>query len=205
MTRSHTQRDRRAEILEVAGPLFLANGYQGTSMSEIASAVGGSKGTLYTYFPKKEALFEAFMQQRTQARAAFVFEFPTQTHDLKTVLARFGQRYLELIVDEASVTLLRLLYNEAPRFPEIGRIFYESCILVGRQQLASYLALAHRNGELAVYDPDITAEQFLILCHAKVHMALMLCVQPTITAAEAETVVSAAVETFMAAHGAKRG
>src|SRR3546814_7944549 len=38
---------------------LLANGYAGTTMSSIASAVGGSKTTLWTYFPSKEALFEA--------------------------------------------------------------------------------------------------------------------------------------------------
>ncbi|WP_459856382.1 TetR/AcrR family transcriptional regulator [Humidesulfovibrio idahonensis] len=204
MARSRTQRDRRTEILAVAGPLFAANGYQGTSMSEIAAAVGGSKGTLYTYFPRKEALFEAVILQRTQARAAIVFEFPTRTGDLRTVLTRFGLRYLELVVDESSVTLLRLLYNEAPRFPEIGRIFHERCILVGRRQLAAYLALAQRDGEMAACDPDMAAEQFLMLCHAKVHMARMLCVQPAITADEAEEVVAAAVATFLAAHGANR-
>src|SRR3546814_14826440 len=50
---------RRKAFVEAARKGFLANGYAGTTMSSIASAVGGSKTTLWTYFPSKEALFEA--------------------------------------------------------------------------------------------------------------------------------------------------
>ena len=40
-------RDRRSEILDVAGEIFLDQGYAAASMSAIAARLGGSKGTLY--------------------------------------------------------------------------------------------------------------------------------------------------------------
>lgn len=43
-------------ILWTATPLFVAQGYTGTTADEIAKACGISKKTLYKYFPTKEAL-----------------------------------------------------------------------------------------------------------------------------------------------------
>src|SRR3546814_13671240 len=50
---------RRKAFVDAARDLFFANGYAGTTMSSIASKVGGSKTTLWTYFPSKEELFAA--------------------------------------------------------------------------------------------------------------------------------------------------
>src|SRR3546814_10973530 len=50
---------RRKAFVDAAREGFFANGYAGTTMSSIASTVGGSKTTLWSYFPSKEALFEA--------------------------------------------------------------------------------------------------------------------------------------------------
>ena len=46
-----SRKDRkRAEIVAIAQDLFFREGYAGTSMSQIAAAVGGSKATLYNHF-----------------------------------------------------------------------------------------------------------------------------------------------------------
>jgi AcrR family transcriptional regulator len=202
MANGRTSRDRRAEILDIAGPLFLENGYQGTSMSQIAAAVGGSKGTLYAYFGNKESLFEAYMQMRVRSKAADVFEFPANTDDVSGVLTRLGHKFLELVTEESSRELLRLLYHEAPRFPEIGRIFYETCLLRGRAQLTAYLIQASDAGALRVPQPELAAEQFLTLCQAKLVMPVMLCVTQGIGPDETEAVIKAAVAMFLAAYGA---
>jgi AcrR family transcriptional regulator len=48
---------KRQAILEIAYRLFRAQGFDGTSMADITSQVGGSKATLYSHFPSKEELF----------------------------------------------------------------------------------------------------------------------------------------------------
>lgn len=204
MTQERSQRDRRTEMLEIAGPLFLEHGYQGTSMSQIAAAVGGSKGTLYAYFENKEALFAAHMEMQVRARGAKVFDFPDHADNLEEMLTRLGRRYLKLITEPDAVSMLRLLYHESPRFPEIGRIFHDTCLLRGRRQLAEYLSRAHDKGVLEIPDPNLAAEQFLMLCHANLIMPLMLCVKTEITEQEAEKVVSSAVALFLAAYKPKR-
>lgn len=54
-------RDLRKEIIEAARGLFIAHGYRGLSMREIAVAVGVSKPALYYHFKDKEELFLAIL------------------------------------------------------------------------------------------------------------------------------------------------
>ena len=55
--------NRREELLDRAGELMAAKGYDGTSMRDIASAVGMLPGSLYYHFESKEALFLALHQR----------------------------------------------------------------------------------------------------------------------------------------------
>ena len=48
---------RRKAIIEAATHVFLVNGFEKTTMSDIATQLGGSKATLYGFFSTKEDLF----------------------------------------------------------------------------------------------------------------------------------------------------
>jgi len=52
---------RRAKILAAATRLFAREGYEGASMSAIASAAGTTKPVLYDHFNSKDALFETLL------------------------------------------------------------------------------------------------------------------------------------------------
>ncbi len=54
---------RKQEILEAAMKLFGEKGYEKTSITEIARAVGVAQGLCYLYFPSKEALFDSAIEQ----------------------------------------------------------------------------------------------------------------------------------------------
>jgi AcrR family transcriptional regulator len=59
-TRERRQREadqRRREILQAAQRLFWRQGYAGTSIPQIARAAELAPGTIYLYFPSKEALY----------------------------------------------------------------------------------------------------------------------------------------------------
>jgi AcrR family transcriptional regulator len=51
----------RARILTEAARLFVASGYHGVSMREVAAAVGVTKPALYHHYADKEALFLAML------------------------------------------------------------------------------------------------------------------------------------------------
>ncbi|GAA5511662.1 HTH-type transcriptional repressor KstR2 [Deinococcus carri] len=52
----------RARILTEAARLFVASGYHGVSMREVAAAVGVTKPALYHHYADKEALFLAMLE-----------------------------------------------------------------------------------------------------------------------------------------------
>jgi len=54
--------DKRGSILSEAAKLFAASGYDRTSMSEIAQALGVSKALFYHYYPSKDALLYAIIR-----------------------------------------------------------------------------------------------------------------------------------------------
>jgi AcrR family transcriptional regulator len=54
---------RREELLDAAQQLFIDKGIGATSIDDIASAAEVAKGTVYLYFPSKEALLHALQQR----------------------------------------------------------------------------------------------------------------------------------------------
>lgn len=50
---------KKAEIAEVAARLFATNGFESTSVAEVAREVGTSPASIFYYFPDKASLFRA--------------------------------------------------------------------------------------------------------------------------------------------------
>lgn len=55
--------ERRREIIATATRLFLAEGYENTSMNDVMKALDVAKGTIYHYFTSKDELLEAVVDQ----------------------------------------------------------------------------------------------------------------------------------------------
>lgn len=55
--------ERRNEILDVAGELFMINGYDKTSTNAILDKVGIARGTLYYHFKSKEEIMDAWIER----------------------------------------------------------------------------------------------------------------------------------------------
>ena len=85
---------RRLGIVEVAREVFMAEGFADASMSAIAARVGGSKGTLYNYFPSKEGLFAAVIQDACDRKQATLFDsLNVEGETVEAVLSTVGRRY----------------------------------------------------------------------------------------------------------------
>ena len=66
MDRSNTKQ----EILEAALELFSVQGYEATSISQLASAVGIRKASLYSHFESKQAILDALVKDVLDRYAA---------------------------------------------------------------------------------------------------------------------------------------
>jgi AcrR family transcriptional regulator len=100
--------ERRAQIIEAALACFVSKGYNNTTMDDIVSESGLSKGSLYWYFKSKDELFEAamtsvFMNVGEQAFTAL--EGRTTTADQLRALARVTAGVGKMLVGYFSLFL----------------------------------------------------------------------------------------------------
>jgi AcrR family transcriptional regulator len=65
---------RREQILVAAMTRFAEGGFHSTGMAEVIAATGLSAGAVYRYFPSKEALIRAIVEERVLVNAKAVFE-----------------------------------------------------------------------------------------------------------------------------------
>src|SRR5882757_4236481 len=85
-----SRKDRkRAEIVAIAQQLFFREGYAGTSMSQLAAAVGGSKTTLYNHFQSKEELLLAVVQDVVEPKPDD-YDVGTEPSEFRAWLSWFG-------------------------------------------------------------------------------------------------------------------
>lgn len=61
---------RRAVILDAAGAVFAAHGYDAASMRQIAAASGATTPILYDHFPSKQALYLQLLEDEVDALVA---------------------------------------------------------------------------------------------------------------------------------------
>ena len=55
---------------------------------------------------------------------------------------------------------------KAERFPELGRQFYETGPLLGRNRMVDYLNEAEARGEIQIEDKALAADMFAEMCRA---------------------------------------
>ena len=165
---------RREAILDVAAQSFLEHGYDGTTMSAIAGTLGGSKGTLWSYFPSKDVLFAAVIDQATAAFREQLRLILNPHDEVSIALRRFCGEFLRKIISPEAIALHRLVMGEANRFPEIGRIFYERAPRQTHILLADYLSAAMERGQLRRDDPLRAARELIGLCMCGSHSERLL-------------------------------
>ncbi|RYD91516.1 MAG: TetR/AcrR family transcriptional regulator, partial [Sphingomonadales bacterium] len=165
--------DRREAIIAVAYSSFLDHGYAATTMSGIAATIGGSKATLWSYFPSKEALFEAVLDNATETYRTQLSTLLDTSVDSARTLRIFCGNFLEKITTPEALALQRLVHAEAGRFPEVGRIFYERGPRTTQTLVAAFLGAAMERGQLRRDDPLRAARTLSSLCMSGIHQQLI--------------------------------
>jgi AcrR family transcriptional regulator len=192
---------RHDHILDIAGQVFLETGYERASMSEIARRVGGSKATLYGYFPSKDALFLAVLLNQTQRlrEATEAVAASTQPGQLRQELLSFGEGFINFLGSELGLAAHRMVLAEAGR-SEIGRRFYDEGPKRGAAMMARALQAAMTRGELRPADADVAARHLTGLLLGEVHERWFDPELPTLTAPQARAMAERSVEVFLRAY-----
>lgn len=144
--RKRSEKKRRA-ILDAAYSLFREKGFEKTSVAEINARAGGSKATIYSYFPSKEELFVECMFSLAESYLEGTLNtLKNPVGDILPTLQAFGESFIRLVCSSEMVSLRRLMIAEAER-AGIGRLFNEKLERM-RQQVASFIAKVMSEGKL---------------------------------------------------------
>ena len=179
--------DRRDHILAVAAEVFAEEGYGASSMSTIAARLGGSKATLYKYFPSKGQLFEAVMEQRCQSVLAPLRDLrSSDDEDLESLLTGFGARFLTKIYEPGAHDVHRLIQSEGTRFPELAAAFFRAGPNAVLEELRATLHRFAARGQIVCEDLELAAGQFLGMLRGDWHLRFSTGLLPAPDAAEIE-------------------
>ncbi len=197
----HRKERSRPSILAIALAIFLQNGFSGTSMSAVSSALGGSKGTLWGHFPSKLHLFFAVIAKEVSCFDAALSALSVEGAALEEIVRNVGRVWLGCVVADDSLRLQRIILGLADRIPE----FAELCLESGRGRvervLETYLHPAVQAGLLRDCDTRRAARQFLGLCQANSYSSRILNAEQAPDQPTRDGDVDEAVDAFMRAFG----
>ncbi len=189
------------QVLRGAREVFMADGFEGASVDDIARAAGVSKATLYSYFPDKRLLFVEVAQTECSRMAERVISMIDETKPVREVLTITATQLTQFLISDFAQQVFRICVAERDRFPELGRAFYEAGPQNGRRQMVEYLEKAVAKGELVIEDLHIAAEQFSELCKVRLWPQAVFGIQKSFSQSEIDEVALQAVDMFMARYG----
>ncbi|CAN7404837.1 TetR/AcrR family transcriptional regulator [Pseudomonas brassicacearum] len=191
---------KRDAILAAASQVFRDSGFEGASMGEIASRIGGSKATLYGYFGSKEELFVAAMHEEASKEFEPVFAtLSNKVDNLQETLQACGEKVLEFLCSPDRIQTRRAIIAESGR-TDIGKRFYELGPKVGMQNIADFLDRQMAQGNLRQSDPLLAAIQLSALLECETVIPLTLGVEEKLSRPQIRQAVERAVKTFLAAY-----
>ena len=198
---SRTER-KRADVLAAAEELFLAHGYLGTNMDDVATRARVSKPTVYAHFGSKEALFVEIVSGMTGAASDSVLTDPAPLDpDVARHLREHALRQLAVVLQPRLLRLRRLVIGEVGRFPELARALFAGGPARAIAELARIVAGYAERGQLRVTDAQVAATHLnWLIMGAPLNEAMLLGDGAVPDDQALRRHVTEAVRIFVAAH-----
>ncbi|MCM2452548.1 TetR/AcrR family transcriptional regulator [Agrobacterium vitis] len=201
--RVRTQAKRQA-IVDIAGSMFLRHGYAQVSMAAVAAEVGGSKGTLYGYFPSKADLFAAFVVQAGEDAFAPLMDVIDKEQDAANTLKALGMNYLRLLLRPKIIAITRLVVSEAGRATDLSAMYFD---IGPRRVLDRFIEVFEAmkiSGKLVPPDSAKAAREFKALCEAGLYEPVLLGIAGIPSDSDMEANVAATVDIICSRYGPTR-
>jgi AcrR family transcriptional regulator len=155
-------RQTRQAILDAALELFADKGYFGTSLRDIAAAVGVRESALYNYFPGKEALFSALItaaqEQKTEQMAGLLAD---PISDVQSLLERSTSVVLDNFAVPRQQRLFRVLMSDGMRLAKQGRINLIERMTSAAEPLHDLMRRLITEAGLRPRNPELLAIEFM--------------------------------------------
>ena len=195
-------RKRYELIVKTALELFLKNGYDKTSLSDIVAISGGSLASIYTFFENKEGLFKAIIEQEIDELISEIDEKIDLkiSHSLEEFLTKFATIIFSIICRKKKISLGRIMMSEGPKDGGLlGRAFLDQILNKIDLVLINFFEKDEIRAQLSPKFPAKFAAKSFIQSVIGVYYydALMLNEEPKLSKKEREEHVALCVELFL--------
>lgn len=153
---------RPTQILDAAFHEFGERGLAGARLEDIAKRAQVAKGTIYLYFPNKEALFRE-MVHTTIVSALAEAEASQAGYAAESAAAqmrRLGTGWWAFLRTDRVQVLQRLVSLELSQFPDLMQFYADEVMARGRRLVAGIIARGVERGEFRAIDPQLAARMY---------------------------------------------
>jgi AcrR family transcriptional regulator len=157
-------------ILEATARILVKEGYDHASTNKIAEAAGVSIGSLYQYFPSKEALVAALIARHMDEMTAVVAEAAVRLRDVPLVEATREIVHMMIAAHAVDPKLHRVLVEQVPR---VGRLEKIEDVQTRSYAIARAYLEAHKH-ELRRKDLDLASFVVVHVVEALTHFAVLM-------------------------------
>ncbi|WP_430472828.1 TetR/AcrR family transcriptional regulator [Thalassospira lucentensis] len=192
---------RREAMVEAARELFCQHGLAGTTLEMITAEAGGSRRTIYELFGNKDGVFEAVIRDCTGRVTSAMSGLEMTDLPLREALIHYGETLMTLLTMPDTIRYMRLFLAEVPRFPKLGKVFYESGLMTGRRFIAAYFERQMAEGTFPKGDAQQAAVFFASLVKADYDIRQMSYIDWEPQAKDLHGHVTAAVDMFLRGYG----
>ena len=163
----------KQEILDAALELFSVQGYEATSISQLADAVGIRKASLYSHFENKQAILDALIQttlEQYEAHSIFAnadWDDPSFTGDKENLTPEMAAQtilgQIRYILHDPQISRARkMLTIEQFQNPQMARLQTKRNYTDVMHYFTGLVRFFASRGRLADSDPEIMAAQLCL-------------------------------------------
>jgi AcrR family transcriptional regulator len=194
--RAQTKEGLRTAILQAAGELFAAHGYESTSMRKIAERIGYSPTTIYLYFRDKDDLLQCLCQETFGLLAERLRNIDDPSATAIDRLKRACRAYIEFGVEHPSHYRATFMMPDRPSRGEASCESLLAAAMESYQHLRNGVLNCVSAGVFSGRDADTVTQVLWASMHGLTSLLVAKCQFPW---ADRETLISTLVDGMM--HG----
>jgi TetR/AcrR family transcriptional regulator, cholesterol catabolism regulator len=146
--------ESRLRILDTALLVFSEKGFAQTTIKDLADAAGTSSGLIYHYFPGKEELLEAAVEQHSFLPQLRELLDGNEGKPCRDVLTHIATRFITLLKHEDKI--VRIFLREGFSNARVQKV-WANLSHEGISLLKTYIMSRIETGELKPHNAEITA------------------------------------------------
>lgn len=153
---------RPDEVLDAALELFMEKGFAATRVEDIARRAGLSKGTVYLYFPSKEAVLEALVRRAVVPIADSALDALANYEGdprpvISTVIRMVGKRF----ADPRIIAVPKVVFREVLGFPHLAEMYRTEVLDKVLPVIVGLIRRGIDQGYLRPVDPELTIRSII--------------------------------------------